>query len=51
MDEAHDGAAGVEAVVRNRPEVVLMDLRMPGLDGIAATERITSWTARPPWSC
>ncbi len=40
VDEAHDGAAGVEAVIRNRPDVVLMDLRMPGLDGIAATERI-----------
>ena len=27
VDEAHDGAAGVEAVVRSRPDVVLMDLR------------------------
>jgi DNA-binding NarL/FixJ family response regulator len=40
VDEAHDGAAGVEAVVRTRPNVVLMDLRMPVLDGIAAIERI-----------
>ena len=40
VDEAHDGAAGVEAVVRNSPDVVLMDLRMPVLDGIAAIERI-----------
>jgi DNA-binding NarL/FixJ family response regulator len=40
VDEAHDGAAGVEAVVRSRPDVVLMDLRMPVLDGIAAIERI-----------
>jgi DNA-binding NarL/FixJ family response regulator len=40
VDEAHDGAAGVEAVTRNRPDVVLMDLRMPVMDGIAATERI-----------
>jgi DNA-binding NarL/FixJ family response regulator len=38
--EAHDGAAGVEAVVRTRPDVVLMDLRMPGMDGITAIERI-----------
>ena len=47
VDEAHDGAAGVEAVVRNRPEVVLMDLRMPVLDGIAAIERIVK-LANPP---
>lgn len=40
VDEAHDGAAGVQAVTRSRPDVVLMDLRMPVLDGIAAIERI-----------
>ena len=40
VDEAHDGAAGVEAVVRGRPDVVLMDLRMPVMDGLAAIEQI-----------
>lgn len=40
VDEAHDGAAAVEAVLRNRPDVVLMDLRMPGVDGLTAIERI-----------
>ncbi len=40
VDEAHDGAAGVEAVVRSGPDVVLMDLRMPGVDGLTAIERI-----------
>jgi DNA-binding NarL/FixJ family response regulator len=40
VEEAHDGAAGVEAVVRSRPDVVLMDLRMPGVDGLTAIERI-----------
>ena len=41
VDQAHDGAAGVEAVVRSRPDVVLMDLRMPGVDGLTAIERIS----------
>jgi DNA-binding NarL/FixJ family response regulator len=47
VDEAHDGAAGVEAVVRSRPDVVLMDLRMPVMDGIAAIERIVK-LGNPP---
>jgi DNA-binding NarL/FixJ family response regulator len=40
VGEAHDGAAAVEAVRRDRPDVVLMDLRMPGVDGLTAIERI-----------
>jgi DNA-binding NarL/FixJ family response regulator len=47
VDEAHDGAAGVAAVTRSRPDVVLMDLRMPVLDGIAAIERIVK-LSNPP---
>jgi DNA-binding NarL/FixJ family response regulator len=47
VDEAHDGAAGVETVTRSRPDVVLMDLRMPVLDGIAAIERIVK-LGNPP---
>lgn len=38
--EAGDGAEAVASVQRERPDVVLMDLRMPGLDGIAATRSI-----------
>jgi RNA polymerase sigma factor (sigma-70 family) len=41
IDQAYDGAAAVESVVRHRPDVVLMDLRMPGVDGLTAIERIT----------
>jgi DNA-binding NarL/FixJ family response regulator len=40
VGQAHDGAAGVEEVRRTRPDVVLMDLRMPGVDGITAIEHI-----------
>lgn len=47
VEEAHDGAAGVEAVVRSRPDVVLMDLRMPGVDGLTAIERIRELADAP----
>lgn len=38
--EAADGRAGAELVRQHRPDVVLMDIRMPRLDGIGATELI-----------
>jgi DNA-binding NarL/FixJ family response regulator len=40
VGEAADGAAAVIAVGTHRADVVLMDVRMPGVDGITATERI-----------
>ena len=38
--EAEDGAAAIELVRRQRPDVVLMDIRMPGTDGIEALRAI-----------
>ena len=40
VGEASDGTTALEAANRLLPHVVLMDVRMPGLDGIAATERL-----------
>jgi len=40
VGEAGDGAEAIAATERLRPDVVLMDVRMPGVDGIAATARI-----------
>ena len=47
VGEAYDGAEAVEAVLRYRPDLVLIDLHMPGVDGLTAIERIAQLTTRP----
>jgi DNA-binding NarL/FixJ family response regulator len=47
VGEAEDGEAGVAEAERLRPDVVLMDVRMPVLDGIAATRRIAALDGPP----
>ncbi|MDG4757270.1 response regulator transcription factor [Micromonospora sp. WMMD710] len=47
VGEAYDGAEAVEAAVRLRPDVMLIDLRMPGVDGLTAIERIATLPTPP----
>jgi DNA-binding NarL/FixJ family response regulator len=45
VGEASDGETAVELAFRERPDVFLMDVRMPGIDGIQATEQIVATLA------
>ncbi|MGH4029332.1 response regulator [Actinomycetota bacterium Odt1-20B] len=46
--EAADGETAVATALEHRPDVILMDIRMPGMDGITAAERILARQTNPP---
>ena len=48
VGEAGNGQEAVDMVAARRPDVVLMDIRMPVMDGIEATERIVAASDEPP---
>jgi CheY-like chemotaxis protein len=46
VQTAHDGGEAVSAVTAGEFDLVLMDVQMPGVDGVTATERIRGWEAK-----
>jgi DNA-binding NarL/FixJ family response regulator len=47
VGEAADGLGVADAVAEHRPDIVLMDIRMPGMDGLAATELVRAQSGAP----
>jgi DNA-binding NarL/FixJ family response regulator len=47
VGEATDGREALAAIRRTSPDVVLMDIRMPGMSGLEATEQLQTWDTPP----
>ena len=48
VGEAEDGETALEEAARLRPEVVLLDVQLPGIDGFEVAARLTSWNGASP---
>ena len=48
VGQASDGTQAVQLVERLHPDIVLMDVRMPSMDGLAATAQITPMASSTP---
>jgi DNA-binding NarL/FixJ family response regulator len=48
VGQAGDGHSALKAALASRPDIVMMDVRMPGMDGLAATEQIVSLVEPAP---
>ena len=44
---AHDGASGLATVARERPDVVILDLGLPDMDGVQVIHGLRGWTSTP----
>src|SRR5438045_8832503 len=47
VGEAADGSEVAQAVAEHEPDILLMDIRMPGMDGLAATELVRAQSDAP----